>query len=124
MDKEKIKNLLESPMVAVFFTIICILVIFSLHKSSQKAEISKESIKNLEEGLKIEEKNLEKEKDKLKNSQEQLTIEKMKRNELLLKREGEITIQIPEKEQALAKNSEEKEETNSPQKEWKELLFD
>lgn len=124
MDKEKIKNLLESPMVVVFFTIICILAIFSLHKSSQKAEISKESIQNLEEGLKIEEKNLEKEKDKLKNSQEQLTIEKMKRNELLLKREGEITIQIPEKEQTLAKNSEEKEEINSPQKEWKELLFD
>ncbi len=123
MDKTKNKSLLEHPLLIGIFTLFSLLIIFSLKESAKKATLSKESLSQLEESVEIEEKNLAKETEKLKNAQTELNIEKIKRNELLQKKEGEIILQIPEKENDQLQSNE-REKINNPQEEWKKLLLD
>jgi hypothetical protein len=123
MDKEKNKNLLNHPLLISVFTCLCLLVIFSLRESSKKASISKDSIQNLEKSVELIEKEVGSENEKLKNSQEEISLEKIMRNELLLKKEGEIVLQIPDEEQNKEENKDLENKKNGPWEEWEKLLL-
>ena len=60
---------------------------------------------------------------KLNEEQEALALEKIMRNELLQKKEGEIVIQIPDQEDAENLDSENLEtEKGGPAEEWEKLF--
>ncbi|MBU1033469.1 hypothetical protein KKI22_00780 [Patescibacteria group bacterium] len=124
MNKEKIQNLFGHPLLIFIFTCLCLLSIFSLRESSRKALVSKESIQKLEKNIELMETDLKKEEEKSANSQNELVLEKIMRNELLQKKEGEIVLQIPEKEEVGEEiNDEIALEKNGPLEEWKKLMF-
>lgn len=125
MDKDKRdKNSspLNHPLLIGVFTCLCLLAIFSLRESSKKAIISKESIEKLEKNIESLEKEVAKEDEKLKISQEPIALEKIMRNELLLKKEGEIVLQIPDEEQNEEEEKDLENDKNGPWEEWKKLF--
>lgn len=125
MDKdkrEKDSSPLNHPLLIGVFTCLCLLAIFSLRESSKKAIISKESIEKLEKNIESLEKDVAKENEKLKISQEPIALEKIIRNELLLKKEGEIVLQIPDEEKNKEEEKDLKSGQNGPWEEWKKLL--
>lgn len=122
MDKVKYKNLLGHPLLIIIFTCLCLLMVFSLRESSKKALISKESIQKLEKNVESLEKEVNKEEEKLKNSQEPIALEKILRNELLLKKDGEIVLQIPDREQNIEEKISPENKESGPWEEWKKLL--
>ncbi|AKM81103.1 MAG: hypothetical protein UT13_C0001G0142 [Candidatus Pacebacteria bacterium GW2011_GWF2_38_9] len=124
MNKEKIQNLFGHPLLIFIFTCLCLLGIFSLRESSRKALVSKESIQKLEKNIEIMENEFKEEEKKFADSQDELATEKIMRNELLQKKEGEIILQIPEKEELNEEiNNEMTLEKNGPLEEWKKLMF-
>ena len=122
MDKEKYKNLFNHPLLIGIFTCLCLLAVFSLRESSKKALVSKESIEKLEKSVETLEKEVELENKKLKTSQEPIALEKIMRNELLLKKDGEIVLQIPDEEQVQAEKIDLEKEKSGPWEEWIKLL--
>ena len=124
MDKEKNKNILNHPLFIGIVTCLCLLAIFSLRESAKKAAISKESIEKLENNIEILEKDVALEDKKLKDSQEEIALEKIMRNELLLKKDGEVVLQIPDKETKNLEKLDLENEKNGPWGEWKKLFKD
>lgn len=122
MSKEKTKNFLNHPLLIVVFTCLCFLIIFSLRESSKKALVSKESIEKLETSIQSLEKEVANENDKLQNSRQEIAVERIMRNELLRKKEGEIVLQIPDEEQNKEEKTDLKKEKSGPWEEWKKLL--
>lgn len=125
MDKEKREknnSPLNHPLLIGVFTCLCLLAIFSLRESSKKAIISKESIEKLEKNIESLEKEVSAEDEKLKISQEPIALEKIMRNELLLKKDGEIVLQIPDKEQGKEEEKDLKNKQSGPWQEWKKLF--
>jgi len=124
MDRKQLEKLLGHPLFIVIFTCFCLLSIFSLRESGKKALVSRESIQKLEKSTELVEKEVDKEKEKLDEKQEALTLEKIMRNELLQKKEGEIILQIPDKEDLnyrFSDNATTKQ--NEPLNEWKKLFI-
>ena len=122
MTKEKTANLLNHPLLVILCSCLCLLIIFSLRESSKKALVSKESIKALEKNIDSLEKEVALEKQKLEDSQENVAVEKIMRNELLLKKDGEIVLQIPDEEQGKETEKDLQNEQNGPWLEWKKLF--
>lgn len=124
MDSKQLEKLLSHPIFVITFTCFCLFGIFSLRESSKKALVSKESIQKLENSTELAEKELNKEKEKLDEKQEAIILEKIMRNELLQKKEGEIVLQIPDKEDSnhlFNENAEVRQ--NEPINEWKKLFI-
>ena len=121
MDKEKNKTLLAHPLLVGFFTCLCLLAILSLRASSKKAIVSKESIHNLEKTVTSLQENLDQTKQEVTDNQTEIAIEKIKRNELLLKKEGEIILQIPDEELSGGEQDIPENEKSGPWEEWKKL---
>ncbi len=122
MNREKTSNLLNHPLLIVIYSCLCLLVIFSLRESSKKALVSKESIEKLEKNIDSLEKEVALEKEKLKDSQDDIAVEKIMHNELLLKKEGEIVLQIPEEKPSDQEKQDPQKEENGPWQEWQKLL--
>lgn len=114
--------MLSHPLVLAAATLLCLLAIFSLEKSKKQAEISKQSIETLEKSVSELELAKDQQAANLAVGESSLEIEKIKRNELLQQKEGEIILQVPEKESISAdRNASEKK--NGPLEEWKSLFF-
>lgn len=121
-DQKKEKpQFLNHPLVLASLTIACLLIVFSLQNSKKQAEVSKKSIEELERSVQILELEKQKKEKEVQNGQSSLAIEKITRNELLQKKEGEIVLQIPERE-SIIKDNDRKEEKSGPLEEWKKLL--
>lgn len=119
--KPPASQLLSHPLIVIGLTLLCILAIFSLQNSKKQAEISKQSIEQLEESVEQLEIESQQQAQIATAGQSEIAIEKMKRNELLLQKEGEIILQVPEKE-ALQINKTDAEVKGGPWEEWKRLL--
>lgn len=122
MDKEKYSHFLKHPLLIILFTCLCLLAIFSLRESTKKASVSKESIQKLEKTVSTLEKEVIKDKQKLEETQNPIAIEKIVRNELLLKKEDEIILQIPESEENSQNSQDQIKQKNGPIEEWRKLL--
>lgn len=124
VNRKQIEKLLSHPLFIVIFSCLCLLSIISLRESSKKALVSKESIQKLEKNTELMEKELAKEKNKFENKQEEIILEKIIRNELLQKKENEIVLQIPDKENSSNHiNNDTTIKTNQPLKEWRKLFY-
>lgn len=119
-------DLLNHPFVAIFLTCLCLLAVFSLRQSAKKSLISKESIAHLEQSVLASENDLRATEAKVTDSQQEITLEKIRRNELLLKKDGELILQIPDEESPNSKDAptqtKPNEIENGPWMEWKKLL--
>jgi len=123
MDRKQLEKLLSHPFFIVIFTCFCLLSILSLRESSKKALVSKESIQKLEQNTMFTEQELIKEQAKLDEKQEAIILEKIMRNELLQKKEGEIILQIPDEEESTDHTSEDlKLKKTEPLSEWRKLF--
>ncbi len=123
MDKKQLEKIISHPLLIVLVTCFTLLSIFSLRESAKKALVSKESIEKLEKSTKKLENDLLLEQQKIDTNQEQIAVEKILRNELLQKREGEIVLQVPDQEQIiLEKNENSQIQMNGPLNEWKKMF--
>ncbi len=122
MDKKQFEKILSHPLFLGIFTCLCLLGIISLRESSKQAIVSKESIQKLEQSTEIIEQELIKEQKKIDEKQEKIVLEKIMRNELLQKKEGEIILQIPEKENSNNHDDNLESQSSGPLKEWKKLF--
>jgi hypothetical protein len=108
----------KNPIFIVLITVITIIFYISLAKTGQKSITSGDQVKELEVEtmiLKEQTKNLEK---KLQNSGE---VEKVIRDDFLMKKTGEYVIKVPVRDE----KEEEKERLKaaSPWEKWKKVLF-
>ena len=119
-ERKKLKISLSHPIFLLIFTILAIVSIISLRKTNEKASISRKNIENLEETVAELETAVEEGKEDLEDSQNEIYKEKIIRNELLQKKEGEIILQIPEvKEEEM----EEVVEDQGQLEAWRKLIF-
>ena len=119
-EEKKLKISLSHPFFLLIFTILAIISIISLKKTSEKASISRRNIENLEKTIAELEQEVENGRSDLEDSQSEIYKEKIIRNELLQKKEGEIILQIPEvKEEEMEKDIEDQGQLEA----WKELIF-
>ena len=123
MNKKLPTNLLGHPLTIAVFTALCFLAIISLRESSKSASVSKASLKQLEEKVELAKKEVEQAQKILEQGQDPLALEKIQRNELLQKKEGEIVLQIPELEKLSNQENQPKLKENGPLEEWQKLLF-
>lgn len=123
MDR-KVEQIIQHPL--TLLTAICLVLVFSfsLMRNRQKAQISEDSLKQLQDNIESLESAVSNKSEQLQQSQSQLAREKIIRNELLQQQEGEIVLQIPEAELRDQLNKEEEQSDNSPLEAWKNLFFD
>ena len=96
-----IRNLLYHPVTVLFITIIAITFYFSLDRSAQKTQKSSENIRVLEHEINQVSQEVIELEEKIIETESQQFQEKVVRNELLLQKEGEYVLQIPELEETI-----------------------
>ncbi len=115
------KKILLHPIAALFFTIISIIFMISLQKTRQRSE----NVSQIAEQLKNQVNQLELEVKQAENSLNQdslgLEQEKVIRNELLMKKEGEIIFQLPPVK-PVGEVVVNQVETLTPAEAWKQLI--
>ncbi len=121
-----IRNLLYHPVTVLFITIIAITFYFSLDRSAQKTQKSSENIRVLEHEINQVSQEVIELEEKIIETESQQFQEKVVRNELLLQKEGEYVLQIPElEERNITENCVNcsKNEQITPLLAWKKLLL-
>lgn len=98
--QRKSTSFLTHPLVVVFFTVLCLLMSFSLYQSRQTAEVSRESLENLEQTTQQLEEQVQKKEREATLKSTSFAQEKAIRDSLLQKKEGETILQIPAVEEA------------------------
>lgn len=111
---------LSNPIILIFFTLIFVIFYMSLQKNEEKIKISTQSINSLETEVLDLKREVEQAEINVLNAQEPLNKEKIIRDQLLMQKDGEIILQIPEIERNEAKIEV---YSTSPWEKWMELLF-
>lgn len=114
------KKLLFNPIFTVLITFFAFLIILSLNKTSNKASIAQNNLSQIEQDISYLEQEVENNKNLLYQTQNDFNKEKIIRNELLMKKEGEIIVNLPLK--GLAKNSDSEAKKLTAWQSWMELL--
>ena len=116
-----LSDFLAHPVVVFLLSLLVIVLSFSLFRSREKAEVSEHSLASFESQTQKLTDEVTESRQELEFAQSDLSKEKVRRNELLQKKDGEIVVQIPEVNdlpiEEVATNS------ASPLEEWQELLF-
>lgn len=114
-------SLLKHPIVLVTVTVVALFYYLSLDKSAQKADISSQTVQDLEQEIgqisgevAILEKQLE-------SANHPISQERIIRNELLMQKSGEYVLQLPTIE--VTEKIPPPAESKTPWQEWKEILF-
>jgi cell division protein FtsB len=113
-------KILSNPLVLILAGIFFILFFVSLKQNAEKTAISTQSIQELETDIATLKNDIDLSQEKLNDAQSPLNQEKILRNELLLQKEGEIILQIPDIEE---KKETTPSPTPAPLEEWKKLLL-
>jgi len=114
-------KLFNHPLIILLFTILTSLFILSLRRTAQKSQTATENVTLLENQIDQLSDQIESEQQTIKYAASDLAKEKILRNELLLQKQGEIVLQIPDDETLTIEA--EAAEQKTPWQEWKELLF-
>jgi hypothetical protein len=120
-----IHKLLYHPVTLLFVTIIAITFFFSLDKSAKKTLSSTENIRVLEHEINHVSDEVILLEEKILQTESLQFQEKVVRNELLLQKEGEYILQIPDtaiNNEEICENCNENEDS-SPLSSWKNILF-
>lgn len=113
--------LLQSPLAVLAITVLFLIALISLQNSKRQAAISEASLKQLEQETKQLEQQAAQSQIEFEQKQQEIAREKVIRNELLEQKEGEIVLQVPEKEQVSDSENQPSKKSN-PFEEWKSLL--
>lgn len=114
------KKLLFNPIFLVLITFFSVLIIISLNKTSQKALTAQKNLNKVETEISYLEQELENNKRELYQTKTDLNKEKIIRNELLMKKEGEIIVNLPLKEESEIVTLQN--EKTTAWEEWKKVL--
>ncbi len=114
------KKLLFNPIFLVLITFFSVLIIISLNKTSQKAFTAQKNLNKVETEISYLEQELENNKRELYQTKTDLNKEKIIRNELLMKKEGEIIVNLPLKEESEIVTLQN--EKTTAWEEWKKVL--
>ena len=116
-----LSDFLAHPVEVFLLSLLVKVLIFSLFRSREKAEVSEHSLASFENQTQKLTDEVTESRQELEFAQSDLSKEKVRRNELLQKKDGEIVVQIPEVNdlpiEEVATHS------ASPLEEWQELLF-
>lgn len=113
-------KILSNPVIIIVFSIFCLLAFASLRKNAAKTKVSSQNIAVLEKDIASLEEKIKKSQESLDAAQQPLSREKILRNELLMQKEGEYLVQLPNLEQKVKNIAE---TPISPWQEWKKLIF-
>lgn len=114
------KHILYSPPAIILITLLVIISIIKLRGNLGKVDISEQNYYNMQQDVSERKTQLQPLRQQLEAVQEPLGKEKIARNELLKKKEGEYVLYIPDVE---VKNQEAgPTPTPEPIEEWKQLL--
>lgn len=116
----EVSKILSHPITIVLFSLIFVLFFISLRKNATKTKISTQNISTLENEIQSLEKKIDESQKELEIAQSPLSQEKIIRNELLMQKEGEYIVQLPELKKKEVKNEKGK---TSPWEAWRELMF-
>ncbi len=116
-----LQKYLNNHLVALFLTIIAIIFIISLRQNLQKIEVSQKNVGKLEQQVQKLETEIENKQTRLEKAQQPLAKEKIARDELLLQKDNELVVQLPE----IIIKAEEKQapEEKTSWEKWQEVLF-
>lgn len=122
MDR-KVEQIIQHPLTLLATALLIGLFCLSLIESRQKTRISEESIRELQKSVDQLDQEVNLQARQVEQSQSQLYKDKIIRNELLQKKEGEIVLQIPEEALIGTIELESKNESLQPLTAWKNLIF-
>jgi hypothetical protein len=115
------KKIIFHPFTIIIFTLISTTILISLNKTRSKTTSSVRNTELLEEDIASISREVSQTEQSLAKSNHPLTREKILRNELLMQKEAEYIIQLPDINLAKTNNLEKNQQ--SPWEEWKKLLF-
>lgn len=115
-------RLVYNPFFFTALTILSVIFSISLHKSAQKTRYSAQNLQNLELEVKKIEQDISLLDASLEEANQPFAQEKIIRDELLMKKEGEYVVQIPDDLVQTSKPLPEI-KTTTPWEEWQKLLF-
>lgn len=115
------KKLLKHPIIIAIFTVLSIAFVLSLKKNVNKVEKSKVELEQLEVELNLLRQEVNNGELALKEASHSFSKESILRDELLMKKEGEVVLQLP----AISESQEKiiLDPTPKPAEEWGKLLF-
>lgn len=114
------KKVLYHPLFVALVTILVIFIIFNLRSKLQRLTLSRDNLRAIQMEVDRQEKSVKKIRKLAEESQDPLTIEKLTRGELLVKKEGEIVIKLPEIKTEIEDSDHLKPE--APIKKWLKIL--
>jgi len=116
-----LKKWLQNPVVLLIFTLLALSFVFSLRKNLTRLTLSEYNLDILKSEVDKLETEVEQKQYQLETAQQPLAKEKIARNELLLKREGEYVIQLPD----IELKSKQQPIKNKPTawQQWRQLLL-
>lgn len=120
------KQLIFHPLVVIVFTIVSIVITFSLYSNAKEINSSTSTIKVLEDQVDVEKEKVDNLKIKLEQASQDFTQEKIVRDELLLQKPGEYIVQISKDNNHTQtdKQKTEHSKTDKPAwQEWWEMVF-
>ena len=115
------KSLLYHPVTLAVFTILVIFIIISMHQTVNQIQRSTQTTSLLDQEIDQIASEVSGLEAALAQAQSEFTKEKIARDELLLKKEGEIVLQLPEIHLPETKTASHSAQT--PWQEWQALLF-
>ena len=116
------QRLLAHPITIVVATVLTILFFVSLDKNSQTAQTSIKNLQALDQQTKTLESEVKTLESQVQSAQTNLSKEKIIRNELLLQKEGEFVVQIPQDVQ-IEENIATSTSNETPWQAWKKILL-
>ena len=114
-------KLIYHPIFIGLVSLLAIIFIISLNKNNQKSKLSNQSISHIQTEIDMLKIQIDTQKEKLEAVKDPLSKEKILRDQLLLKKENEYVVQIPdievEEDENFSKNK------ISAWEEWKKLIL-
>lgn len=115
------KKILYHPFFVVAITIIALIIIFNLKSKLNRLTISQENLKAIQQEVTQVETDLQANQILLEKSQRPIAEEKLTRSELLMQKENELIIKLPDIEEPV--ETVETATKKTPLAQWKELFF-
>jgi len=117
-----IKKILLHPIVIFLISLASLLLVFSLYQNAKEITNSTADLKEVELEVDQKQQKIDNLENQLNQAQTNFTKEKIIRDELLMQKEGELVIQIPE-DQTIQIPQIEPIQPVTPWQEWKKLIL-
>jgi len=114
-------KIILNPLTIIAFTILGVTLLISLRQNINKIDQSQQNMNILEQEIVKLSSEVSQTEQQLEKADDPISKEKILRNELLMQKEGEYIVQIPEVESRKKQKADHKKTT--PWEEWTKLIF-